>query len=329
MGSSREACSRIARNNVRNNTRPPQGKATSPARLWITAASANFHRKRGRGRSQRSAARRGRRVPTGWPMRCATPGRRADLLGALDAADPVRGARPRGADPCRGVADGDSNLRRGSAEDAEDRDSRVRPLAESGPLDHGPPGLDTWTMQDVLDALTAEQNALEEILTSLDADAWARPSACEGWMVAEVVLHLAQTEEAVDTSTRGQALALPSVEASTVDEVVDAWVAAERGAAPGEVFTRWKRARRAALDSLRTADPTMPVNWVAAPLKPRTLATTACPSIGFTPSTSLIRSGSTTRILTGCGTSRGWLIEPSPTRTKAREELIRQACAWS
>lgn len=129
-------------------------------------------------------------------------------------------------------------------------------------------------MQDVLDALTAEQNALEEILTSLDADAWARPSACEGWMVADVVLHLAQTEEAVDTSTRGQALALPSVEASTVDEVVDAWVAGERGAAPGEVFTRWKRARRAALDSLRTADPTMPVNWVAAPLKPRTLATT-------------------------------------------------------
>jgi uncharacterized protein (TIGR03084 family) len=40
------------------------------------------------------------------------------------------------------------------------------------------------------------------------------------------------------------------------------------------VFARWQRARRAALDALRAADPDQPLEWVAAPVKPTTLATT-------------------------------------------------------
>jgi uncharacterized protein (TIGR03084 family) len=40
------------------------------------------------------------------------------------------------------------------------------------------------------------------------------------------------------------------------------------------VFARWQGARRAALDALRAADPDRPLTWVAAPVKPATLATT-------------------------------------------------------
>jgi len=50
-------------------------------------------------------------------------------------------------------------------------------------------------------------------------------------------------------------------------------VSAER-AAPDVVFGRWQRARRAALDALRGAEPDRPLRWVAAPVKPATLATT-------------------------------------------------------
>jgi uncharacterized protein (TIGR03084 family) len=58
-----------------------------------------------------------------------------------------------------------------------------------------------------------------------------------------------------------------------VDERVALLVRAER-AAPDVVFARWQRARRAALDALRAADPDRALAWVAAPVKPATLATT-------------------------------------------------------
>jgi hypothetical protein len=54
---------------------------------------------------------------------------------------------------------------------------------------------------------------------------------------------------------------------------MDDRVRAQR-AAPNVVFRRWRAARRAAVDTLRSADPDRRLRWAAAPLKPRTLATT-------------------------------------------------------
>ena len=44
---------------------------------------------------------------------------------------------------------------------------------------------------------------MDGLLAELDDDGWARPSACEGWSVADVVLHLAQTNEMAIGSARG------------------------------------------------------------------------------------------------------------------------------
>ena len=52
----------------------------------------------------------------------------------------------------------------------------------------------------IFDDLEAEQDRLEEILGGLDRAQWAAPSAAQGWTVADVVLHLAQSEEAVIAS---------------------------------------------------------------------------------------------------------------------------------
>jgi uncharacterized protein (TIGR03084 family) len=59
----------------------------------------------------------------------------------------------------------------------------------------------------------------------------------------------------------------------TVDGAMAAQVAAEQ-APPEQVFERWRTARRASVAALRNADPQQPLRWVAAALKPRTLATT-------------------------------------------------------
>jgi uncharacterized protein (TIGR03084 family) len=128
----------------------------------------------------------------------------------------------------------------------------------------------------IFDDLQAEQDGLESILTGLSAGAWSSASAAPGWSVADVVLHLAQTEEAVVRTTgddaRGQRGDWRPL-GQTVDEAMEVLVRAQR--APGAVvLQRWRVARRDALEALRAADPNRALRWVATPLKPRTLATT-------------------------------------------------------
>jgi uncharacterized protein (TIGR03084 family) len=125
----------------------------------------------------------------------------------------------------------------------------------------------------IFDDLEAEQDRLEEILTGLAAAQWTAPSAAPGWSVADVVLHLAQTEEAVVASVSGAALRPARESGATVDQFADDMVRAQR-AEPAVVFERWRAARRAAVRALRAAGPGQPLSWVEAPLKPATMATT-------------------------------------------------------
>ncbi len=125
----------------------------------------------------------------------------------------------------------------------------------------------------IFDDLEAEQDRLEDILAGLDGPQWAAASAAEGWTVCDVVLHLAQTEEAVLASTAGASFGIRPASGAPLDQVIDQLVHAER-AEPAPVFQRWREARRGAMSALRAADPAQPLSWVEAPLKPATLATT-------------------------------------------------------
>jgi len=125
----------------------------------------------------------------------------------------------------------------------------------------------------IFDDLEAEQDRLEEILAGLGDEQWAAPSAAAGWSVADVVLHLAQSEEAVVASVDGAALRPEPGSGATVDQIMDDLVTAQR-AEPAVVFGRWREARRAAVAALRAADPGKPLSWVEAPMKPATMATT-------------------------------------------------------
>jgi len=127
---------------------------------------------------------------------------------------------------------------------------------------------------EIFDDLEAEQDALETVLAGLSDEQWRSESAAPGWTVADTVLHLAQSEEAVVATTGGHGDSLGWRQyADSVDGAMAALVEAQR-AEPAEVFQRWRTARRAALQGLRQADPSRSVRWVAAELKPRTLATT-------------------------------------------------------
>ena len=123
--------------------------------------------------------------------------------------------------------------------------------------------------------LVAEQDRLEHILAGLDEGQWTSRSSAAGWAVADVVLHLAQSEEAVTAAVThvGLRTGLGGVAGDTMDERAAEAVRRERSA-PAQIFGRWQRARRQAADALRGGGPQQPVPWVGGPVKPATLATT-------------------------------------------------------
>ena len=133
---------------------------------------------------------------------------------------------------------------------------------------------------DVFDALAQEYEALESMLGSLDESQWASPSLCDGWTVADVVLHLAQTEEGLVSSLGAGLLGESFRETGarrgldTVDDVAGQLITAEAAVPWTDRFERWKAAHRTAYDGLRAADPERLLTWATNPLKPRTLATT-------------------------------------------------------
>ncbi|HEX6419742.1 MAG TPA: maleylpyruvate isomerase family mycothiol-dependent enzyme [Acidimicrobiales bacterium] len=135
-------------------------------------------------------------------------------------------------------------------------------------------------MDRVLAALAAQHGDLEAIVSSLDESGWAAPSRCAGWTVADVVLHLAQTDEMAIASLEGRLAGLvaassaPVPPAADVDEAAAAMVASEQGAAPADLLDRWRSAAQALRRELAARQPGVRVTWVAGELSVHTLATT-------------------------------------------------------
>ncbi|MFL6205077.1 MAG: maleylpyruvate isomerase family mycothiol-dependent enzyme [Acidimicrobiales bacterium] len=135
-------------------------------------------------------------------------------------------------------------------------------------------------MQEIVGALEEQQAELAGLLDGLDSDGWATPSACAGWSIADVVLHLAQTNEMATGSARGD---LPAVmermteglrPATDVDDGAALMVEKERGAPAADVHQRWQASCGDLRAALLACDPSDRVLWVAGELAARTLGST-------------------------------------------------------
>jgi uncharacterized protein (TIGR03084 family) len=130
---------------------------------------------------------------------------------------------------------------------------------------------------EIFDDLETEYERLDRIFAGLSAADWASASACAGWSVVDVLLHLAQSEETVVATVTGTPVMpgrlAPDREGLSVDEAMDRWVEAER-AGPEVVYPRWQAARHKSVEVLRDADPDKASAWASAPLRPATMATT-------------------------------------------------------
>ena len=130
-------------------------------------------------------------------------------------------------------------------------------------------------------ALAAQHAELAELVDQCSTDAWERPTPCVGWDVADVLLHLAQTDELAITSARGELPLLADglmgnlqSQTMSVDEAAAAQVAAERATGGAAIRHRWHDASLGMLAAFAAADPHQRVTWVTNQLSVETLAAT-------------------------------------------------------
>ena len=128
-------------------------------------------------------------------------------------------------------------------------------------------------------ALADQQEELRLLVIGRDEADLLAPTRCDGWTAADVLLHLAQTNEAAVASVAGRLdrFRLGGTDAASagdVDELADAAVAAERDRPPSEIRDRWLRSAEAQVAAFAGCDPHRQVPWVAGEMAARTLAST-------------------------------------------------------
>ena len=117
-------------------------------------------------------------------------------------------------------------------------------------------------MDGTIDALTEQNAELAALLTGRSEDEAHLPSACAGWTVSDVVLHLAQTNEIAQASVEHRFFEAAAefgrsgdTIVNDVDEAAALSVLAERDQPWVKVHERWQQSAESMQDAFRAADP--------------------------------------------------------------------------
>lgn len=136
-------------------------------------------------------------------------------------------------------------------------------------------------MDDILIALAAQHAELAELVDGCAAADWERATRCDGWDVAAVLLHLAQTDEIATASAHGELdnytdglLGRGVGQTVTVDAAAAAQVDLERAAGGDAIRGRWHEASRTMRAAFDAGDPHQRVTWISGQLSLHTLAAT-------------------------------------------------------
>ena len=134
-------------------------------------------------------------------------------------------------------------------------------------------------MDDVMRALREQVTELHSIVAELDEEQLGLPSACPGWSISDVLLHLAQTNEAAAASGRRDTVstaeswsALQGQVPTDFDDLAGRIVERERGASGVDVRARWAKSAYDMVDALQACDPSTRVRWAVGDMAPRSLA---------------------------------------------------------
>jgi uncharacterized protein (TIGR03084 family) len=141
-------------------------------------------------------------------------------------------------------------------------------------------GLGFDAVDEVVRALEAQHAERYGLLDGLTDPGWHAPTRCDGWDVADVLLHVAQTNEMAIGSATGRFVEVVADltggvrRGASVDDGAALMVERQRGRPAAEVLMRWSSGAARLLEVFNGIDLSTRVAWVAGDLSARTLATT-------------------------------------------------------
>jgi uncharacterized protein (TIGR03084 family) len=127
-------------------------------------------------------------------------------------------------------------------------------------------------MKEILSDLKAEQESLDQFLSTLTEPQWDLATPAEGWTVRDSVSHIAHIDEVALAFIRGDTSALDEVKKFGLKYTT---VKAQKGREMkvSEILPWWRRARKVLLDKLSKCDPKQRIPWFAIPMGARAFAT--------------------------------------------------------
>jgi uncharacterized protein (TIGR03084 family) len=118
-------------------------------------------------------------------------------------------------------------------------------------------------VQDLLDDLRAEQRWLQDVLQTIDTDAWLLPTPARGWDVRDTIAHLADTDEmAIATATgRPGSINERADAAASVEDVTYQGVLEGRRRLGTAVLTWWQSSTENLHEMFVAIDPNVRIPW--------------------------------------------------------------------
>ena len=129
--------------------------------------------------------------------------------------------------------------------------------------------MSAWT--DLLDDLVAEQRYLDDALADAPDAVWQEPTPCEGWLVRDVIAHLAEVDEqatAVATGAPGL-----SGGGGSEDGFRSAGQDQARALTRVQLVDWWRGCRDRLQAALRPLEPKTRLPWAGPPMSARSFAT--------------------------------------------------------
>ena len=127
-------------------------------------------------------------------------------------------------------------------------------------------------MKQIIADLKAEQESLDEFISTLNDSQWDLPTPAEGWTIRDSITHIGYGDKISD--------AILSGDYSSIDEaikigpaIVDIWARQGREMKISQIVDLWRTAREKMYDRLMKMDPKNKIPWFVLPMGARSFAT--------------------------------------------------------
>ncbi len=130
-------------------------------------------------------------------------------------------------------------------------------------------------VKQIVSDLRAEQDSLDDLVSTIEKDAWSTPTPAEGWDVRDQIGHLTFFDERATEAIADPEAFLAGIEAAAKDteQYMASHLDLARRSHPDQVLSRWREGRSTMLDALGALDPSARLVWYGPPMSARSFAT--------------------------------------------------------